>query len=180
MAAQQERQRGCKRARQEALSLAEPSRAALVHHLRPTLQPRYRGSPPATEGVSPTKRGKKKTQSPPLPPQFGVLFSLGCCSTGTKCSPCAAEGTSEGSRLQGADMSSLRRKAGMANLEPAHQRGSGAHQQGGREAKVSDMPPSCFLPPHWPQHPLHPQTRGLCTGLGLWIKPASQDVAGKE
>lgn len=34
------------------------------------------------------------------------------------------------------------------------------------------MPPSCFLPPHWLQHP---QARGLCTGLGLWIEPAPED-----
>lgn len=68
----------------------------------------------------------------------------------------------------------------MALLKPAHQRGSGAHQQEGREAKVSNMPPSCFLPLHWLQHPLHPQARRLCTGLGLWIKPAPEDAAGKE
>lgn len=38
---------------------------------------------------------KKKTENtvPPLPPQFGVLCFLGCYRTGTKCSPCAAEGT---------------------------------------------------------------------------------------
>lgn len=165
--------RACKRARQEPLRLAEPSGAAPIHHLPPTLQPWNRGSPATTGGVSP-KEEKKKTV-PRLPLQSGVLCSPSCCRTGTKCSPCAAEGTLRGQ--QGVSINSQCRRICTALLKPAHHRGSGAHQQEGREAKVSNMPPSCFLPCHWLQHP---QARGLSTGLGLWIKPAPEDVVGKE
>lgn len=129
------------RARQEALSLAEHSQAALVHHLPPTLQPWYRGPSPATGGVSPTKRRKNKTV-PTLPSQFGVLCSLGCCRTGTKCSPCAAEGTLQGSSLQGAGTSSQCRRSSMVLLKPAqHREVEHVSRKEGRQRVLTCLPP---------------------------------------
>lgn len=126
------------------------------------------------------QRGKMKTQSPHCHLSLESFAPLAAAVQEPNALPVLLKGLSEGSRLQGAGISSLCRKTCMALLKPAHQRGSGAHQQEGREAKVSNMPPSCFLPPHWLQHPLHPPARGLCTGLGLWIKAAPEHVVGKE
>lgn len=147
VAVQQERHTGCRRARQEALSLAEPSQAALVHHLPPMLQPWYRGSPPATKGVSPTKRGKKKTQSPHCQLSLESFAPSAAAVQEPNALPALLKRLSEGSRLQGAGISSLCRKTCLALLKPAHQRGSGAHQQERREAKVSNNASLLFPPP---------------------------------
>lgn len=52
---------------------------------------------------------------------------------------------SEGSSLQGTGTSCQCRRSCTALLKPAHQRGSRAHQQGGRKAKVSNTPPASSL-----------------------------------
>lgn len=148
------------------------------------------GSPPPTSAAAlvpwlPTsyrrslsnKRGKKKTQSPHCHLSLESSAPSAAAVQEPNALPVLLKGLSDGGSLQGAGIRSQCRRICMALLKPAHQGGSGAYQQEVREAKVSNMPPSCFLPPHWLQHP---QARGLCTGLGLWIEPAPEDVVEKE
>lgn len=123
------------------------------------------------------QKRKKRKQSPHCHLSLESFAPPAAAGQEPNALPVLLKGLSEGSSLQGAGISSQCRRICTALLKPAHHRGSGAHQQEGREAKVSNMPPSCFLPPHWLQHP---QARGLSTGLGLWIKPAPEDVVGKE
>lgn len=92
----------------------------------------YHGSPPAAGTVSHCHLSLKS------------FASLAAAGQEPNTLPMIPKG-SEGSSLQGTGISCQCRRSCPALLKPAHQRGSRAHEQGGREAKVSNTPPVSSL-----------------------------------
>jgi len=126
---------------------------------------------PSSYGRSLSNKNQK-TVPKTLPPQLGVLCSLGGCGSGTKRCPHAAEGTlwAAACRAQALAASA----GGAAPRFPSLLTGE-EEEHMSREEEVQRSPrTSSFLPLHWLQHPLHPQARGLRTGLSHQVTLAPE------